>query len=116
MVGTSVHATAAPDAVAGEYVRAHATVTFTAPKICHVTAPACNLMGELHVVPIGTPAAMYENDAAITFAQVAPDKGDRAKPLVVKLEACSGPLGLDFAHPITKHAAPPLFLDTGVWQ
>jgi hydroxyethylthiazole kinase-like uncharacterized protein yjeF len=57
-------------AIAGEYVRADATVTFTAPKICHATPPACNLMGELRVVPIGTPLAMYENDAAITFAQV----------------------------------------------
>ena len=60
-------------AVAGEYVRADATVTFTAPKICHATPPACNLMGELRVVPIGTPIAMYENDAAITFAQVTPE-------------------------------------------
>ena len=60
-------------AIGGEYVRADATVTFTAPKVCHVTPPACNLMGELRVVPIGTPAAMYENDAGITFAQVTPE-------------------------------------------
>jgi hydroxyethylthiazole kinase-like uncharacterized protein yjeF len=60
-------------AIAGEYVRADATVTFTAPKICHVTPPACNLMGELRVVAIGTPLSMYENDAGITFAQVTPE-------------------------------------------
>lgn len=60
-------------AIAGEYVRADATVTFTAPKICHVMAPACDLMGELRVAPIGTPAAMYEIDAAITLAQVTPE-------------------------------------------
>jgi NAD(P)H-hydrate epimerase len=59
-------------AIAGEYVRAHATVTFTAPKICHAMPPACNLMGDLRVVPIGSPPAMYENDSAITFAQVTP--------------------------------------------
>jgi len=57
-------------AISGEYVRADATVTFTAPKICHATPPACNLMGELRVVPIGTPPATCESDAAITFAQV----------------------------------------------
>jgi ADP-dependent NAD(P)H-hydrate dehydratase / NAD(P)H-hydrate epimerase len=59
-------------AVAGEYVRAGATVTFTAPKVCHAMPPACNLMGELRVVPIGSPPIMYENDAAITLAQVTP--------------------------------------------
>ncbi len=60
-------------AIAGEYVRADATVTFTAPKICHVMPPACNLMGDLRVVPIGTPAAMYETDAGIALAQVTPE-------------------------------------------
>ena len=30
----------------GEYVRADATVTFTAPKVCHAMPPACNLMGD----------------------------------------------------------------------
>ena len=30
-------------AVVGDVVRAHATVTFTAPKLCHVLSPACEL-------------------------------------------------------------------------
>lgn len=57
----------------GEYVRAHATVTFTAPKICHAMPPACNFMGELRVAPIGSPPSMYEDDAGIQLALVTPE-------------------------------------------
>ncbi len=49
----------------GEFVLAHHTVTFTAPKICHVLAPSCDRMGEIHIVPIGSPAAFFERDASI---------------------------------------------------
>ncbi len=57
----------------GEYVRADATVTFTAPKVCHAMAPACNLMGTLTVAPVGTPPAMYEEDDRIQLALVTPE-------------------------------------------
>ena len=40
----------------GECVRAHASVTFTAPKLAHVFSPACHSVGEWVVKPIGTPA------------------------------------------------------------
>jgi NAD(P)H-hydrate epimerase len=56
----------------GEYVRADATVTFTAPKVCHALHPACGLMGELEIAPIGSPASLYENDPAIQLALVTP--------------------------------------------
>lgn len=49
----------------GEAVRAHHTVTFTAPKLCQVLSPACELAGQLHVTQIGSPAELYENDASI---------------------------------------------------
>jgi len=49
----------------GETVHASHTVTFTAPKLCHVLSPACELAGRLHVEPIGSPAGLYEQDAAI---------------------------------------------------
>jgi NAD(P)H-hydrate epimerase len=39
----------------GEFARADATVTFTAPKIAHALPPNCDHMGRLRVVPIGTP-------------------------------------------------------------
>jgi ADP-dependent NAD(P)H-hydrate dehydratase / NAD(P)H-hydrate epimerase len=48
----------------GEAVHASHTVTFTAPKICQVLWPACELVGKLHVVPIGSPTELYDNDAS----------------------------------------------------
>jgi NAD(P)H-hydrate epimerase len=43
----------------GEYVRADATVTFTAPKICHALPPSRHLMGDLRVGEIGSPRSLY---------------------------------------------------------
>jgi len=57
----------------GEYVHADATVTFTAPKVCHAMPPACDLMGDLRIAPIGSPVSMYEDDARIQLAQVTPE-------------------------------------------
>ena len=56
----------------GDFVRADATVTFTAPKICHAMPPACNLMGELHVAPIGSPASLYNDDEHLRLALISP--------------------------------------------
>jgi len=57
----------------GEYVRADATVTFTAPKLCHALAPACDLMGELRIAAIGSPASLYESDPNIQLSLVTPE-------------------------------------------
>ncbi len=54
----------------GEYVRADATITFTAPKVCHALYPACNLMGEIEIAPIGSPPSLYENDPRLQLAMV----------------------------------------------
>lgn len=62
----------ASGAVPGEYVRADATVTFTARKVCHVLVPACNLMGEVRVSAIGGNPALYEDDPAIQLAEISP--------------------------------------------
>ncbi len=43
----------------GEFARAGATVTFTAPKIAHAMPPNCDRMGELVVAPIGSPPGLY---------------------------------------------------------
>ena len=48
----------------GETVHASHTVTFTAPKLCHVLSP-CELSGHLHVAAIGSPRELFEQDAAI---------------------------------------------------
>jgi NAD(P)H-hydrate epimerase len=49
----------------GSALHADYTVTFTAPKLCHVFPPNCERVGELRITAIGTPPYLYENDAAI---------------------------------------------------
>jgi ADP-dependent NAD(P)H-hydrate dehydratase / NAD(P)H-hydrate epimerase len=56
----------------GEFARADATVTFTAPKIGQVLAPNCDHVGELVVAPIGSPPALYDDDAAIFLSLIEP--------------------------------------------
>jgi ADP-dependent NAD(P)H-hydrate dehydratase / NAD(P)H-hydrate epimerase len=55
---------------AGEYVRAHHTVTFTAPKVAQVLPPYCDCVGALHVVAIGTPAEVYESNPEIFLSLI----------------------------------------------
>jgi NAD(P)H-hydrate epimerase len=57
---------------AGEYVGADATVTFTAPKICHAIPPARALMGDLRIAAIGSPPSLYDDDASIQLALITP--------------------------------------------
>ena len=45
----------------GEFARAVATVTFTAPKVAHALPPNCDLIGDLIVSPIGSPPDLYED-------------------------------------------------------
>ncbi len=56
--------------IPGAYVRADYTVTFTAPKVGQALPPTCDAMGELHVYPIGTPPAMYQEDESIRLSLV----------------------------------------------
>jgi len=60
-------------AILGEFVRADYTVTFTAPKVCHALAPACEHIGELRIAPIGTPPAMFEDDPKIDLSLITPE-------------------------------------------
>lgn len=48
-------------------MRAHHTVTFTAPKPSQIFPPSCERMGKLHVVPIGTPPQAYEREGTISL-------------------------------------------------
>jgi NAD(P)H-hydrate epimerase len=54
----------------GEFARADATVTFTAPKVAHVMPPNANHVGELRVAAIGSPPSLYEEDARIYLSLV----------------------------------------------
>jgi ADP-dependent NAD(P)H-hydrate dehydratase / NAD(P)H-hydrate epimerase len=52
----------------GEFARADATVTFTAPKIALVMPPNCDHTGELRVGAIGSPPSLYE-DASLSLLE-----------------------------------------------
>ena len=69
----------------GEYVRADATVTFTAPKVCHAMPPASDLMGELRISQIGSPQSIYELDQKIKLCA-----GDSGKHCAAFCEAPEG--------------------------
>jgi NAD(P)H-hydrate epimerase len=53
----------------GEFVRADATVTFTALKVAQAMPPNCDSMGELVVGPIGSPESLF---ADVPLEQVEP--------------------------------------------
>ena len=57
---------------AGDYARANATVTFTAPRCCHVLAPNCNSVGELRISPIGNPEELYQDNPSLDLSLVEP--------------------------------------------
>jgi len=77
----------------GECVRAHASVTFTAPKIAHVFPPACERVGEWVVKEIGTPAEALDSDPELSLNLTErADLGWLLKPR--KLDAHKG----DFGH------------------
>lgn len=60
----------------GANARAHATVTFTAPKLANVMPPAANAGGELHVAHIGSPCNLVADAASKTFVA---DREDAAR-------------------------------------
>ncbi len=54
----------------GDAIRADYTVTFTAPKVGQIFPPNCEAVGELRVVPIGSPPELYESDPAIFLSTI----------------------------------------------
>jgi ADP-dependent NAD(P)H-hydrate dehydratase / NAD(P)H-hydrate epimerase len=56
----------------GEQARADYTVTLTAPKPGQVLPPNCDLVGELSVGAIGSPASLWEADESIWLALIEP--------------------------------------------
>lgn len=56
----------------GEFARADATVTFTAPKVGQVLPPNCDHVGRLIVRPIGSPPSLWEENAEVFLSVVEP--------------------------------------------
>ncbi|HZI64403.1 MAG TPA: NAD(P)H-hydrate dehydratase [Thermoanaerobaculia bacterium] len=82
--------------VPGPHLRAQITVTFAAPKIAHLFAPACEAVGELAVADLGIPPALVESAGSrlelLTAEELAPylaprradsHKGDYGHALLV---------------------------------
>lgn len=57
----------------GANPRAHATVTFTAPKLANMMPPASVCNGELHVANIGSPCELVNDAASATFVSDSTD-------------------------------------------
>jgi len=56
----------------GPIARADLTITFTAPKICHVLSPNCDRCGELVIAPIGTDPAIFEQEPLVFLSMMEP--------------------------------------------
>ncbi len=82
--------------IPGPHLRAELTVTFAAPKIAHLLAPACEAVGELAVVDLGIPPELVEEadgnlhlstEASIRSLRIEDDpsahKGDHGHCLLV---------------------------------
>ncbi len=82
--------------VPGPHLRAQLTVTFAAPKIAHLFAPACDAVGELVVADLGIPPSLIDGVGPrlelLTAEELAPwlaprpassHKGDYGHALVV---------------------------------
>jgi NAD(P)H-hydrate epimerase len=79
--------------LAEPFLRVELTVTFTAPKMCHALPPACNHIGTLEVVPIGTPSELLNSEVGGKTVLVEPDDF-AALPLRRRRDAHKG----DFGH------------------
>ena len=56
----------------GAYARVECTVTFTAPKLSQCLSPSYEWMGDLVVVPIGSPDKLCEDNPALTLRLTTP--------------------------------------------
>jgi ADP-dependent NAD(P)H-hydrate dehydratase / NAD(P)H-hydrate epimerase len=77
---------------AGPVIHADATVTFTAPKIGQLLAPAAGCVGKLFVRSIGTPRDLLDNDATLKIHWLEPGEF-RSLPMVRKADANKGSFG-----------------------
>lgn len=80
------------DAAAGPVVKAHHTVTFTAPKIGQLISPQAGCCGQLVVRSIGSPAALIEETGKGTLRWAGPEEFTNL-PLIRAAEAHKGTFG-----------------------
>jgi len=80
------------EAAAGPVVRAHATVTFTAPKVGQLISKDAPCCGQLHVKSIGSPLALIEEVGKGSLRWAGPDEF-ASLPLVRLPDAHKGTFG-----------------------
>jgi hydroxyethylthiazole kinase-like uncharacterized protein yjeF len=76
----------------GPVIRADATVTFTAPKVGQLLAPAGDCVGTLVVRDIGTPRDLLDDDPTLKLHWLEPCEF-RSLPMVRKADANKGSFG-----------------------
>lgn len=62
-------------------VKADATVTFTAPKVAHILNEDLEALGDLHIVPIGSPSALLEENEEHFLNLITPEMAAAELPL-----------------------------------
>jgi len=77
---------------AGPVVRAHETLTFTAPKIGQLTSREAAWCGQLHVKWIGSPPALIEETGKSTLRWAGPDEFS-SLPLIRAADSHKGSFG-----------------------
>jgi NAD(P)H-hydrate epimerase len=60
--------------IVGPFMRADATVTFTAPKIAHIFPPATSHTGDFHVAQIGTAAELLQRHERLKLHWIEPSE------------------------------------------
>lgn len=80
------------EAAAGPVIKAHWTVTFTAPKIGQLISPQAGCCGQLVVRPIGSPAALVEETGKGSVRWAGADEFS-GLPLIRAAEAHKGSYG-----------------------
>jgi ADP-dependent NAD(P)H-hydrate dehydratase / NAD(P)H-hydrate epimerase len=80
------------EATTGPVLKAHWTVTFTAPKIGQLISPQAGCCGQLVVREIGSPAALVEEVGKGTLRSAGPDEF-AGLPLIRAAEAYKGSYG-----------------------
>ncbi len=80
------------EATTGPVLKAHWTVTFTAPKIGQLISPQAGCCGQLVVRAIGSPAALVEEVGKGTLRSVGPDEF-AGLPLIRAADAYKGSYG-----------------------
>jgi NAD(P)H-hydrate epimerase len=76
----------------GPVLRAHRTITFTAPKVGQLLSPDADAVGALEVCAIGSPAALVEEIGQGTLRWAGPDEF-AGLPLVRSVKAHKGTFG-----------------------